>query len=67
MLEEETKLTKVQFVCCLYLVEVTITVFKIVFGSVQQNHLDKTIYDQQVVDFVQKIPHEPALYPFKVE
>ena len=32
----------------------TCTVFKIVFESVQQKHLDKTIFDQQVVNFVHK-------------
>ena len=32
----------------------TCTVLKIVFESVQQKHLDKTIFDQQVVNFVQK-------------
>ena len=29
-------------------------VFKIVFESVQQKHLDKTIFDQQIVNCVQK-------------
>ena len=32
----------------------TCTVLKIVFESVQQKHLDKTIFDQQVVNFVHK-------------
>ena len=40
---------------------------KIVFECVQQKHLDKTIFDQQIVNFVQKKSksHEPALHPFK--
>ena len=31
---------------------VHVSVLKIVFESVQQKHLDKTILDRQVVDFV---------------
>ena len=41
---------------------------EIVFDSVQQKHLDKTIFRQQVVDFVWKTNHtNPAFYPFMAD
>ena len=36
------------------IVSTIFTVLGIIFESVQQKHLDKTILDQQVVNFVQK-------------
>ena len=35
-------------------INVTVAVLEIVFESVQQKHLDKTIFDQRIVNFVQK-------------
>ena len=48
-------------------VQVSILVLEIVFESVQQKHLDKTIFDEQVVNFVWKKSksREPVLYPFR--
>ena len=43
-------------------------VVEILFESVKQKRLDKTIFDQQVVNFFleeKRISHEPALCPFK--
>ena len=42
----------------------TTTMLEIAFESVQQKNLDKTTFHHQVVDFVWKKPHKPALYPF---
>ena len=47
-----------------WMVYENVTVQEIVFESVQQKYLDKTIFDQQVLNFVWKTEsHKPALYP----
>ena len=43
-----------------YICAAMTSMLRIVFENVQQKHSDKTIFDQQIVNFVQK----PVLYPF---
>ena len=61
---KKSGLLQTQHVQCTYSHTVHVSVLKIVFESVQQKHLDKTLFDQQAVDFDHKRPHKPALYTF---
>ena len=44
----------------LFSYKTTITVLEIGFESVQQKQLDKTIFDQEIVNFVQKTNAVPV-------